>query len=298
MSSYDDALALLPSLHSTGIPAFFGFGVTVDHDDSTRHLLWLAQSGLGLPDRDSYDGDTEANAALRTAYVDHVAAQLVNTGIDAEEAADLAVSVLALETSLAAHQLRAEERRDPRNTLNRHDLDALVALAPDLDLKGYLAAIGADGVESVNVQAPAYFAALHEVVSRADAETLRAYLTFHVVRTVAGALTAAVSDESFDFYGRRIEGKQEQKERYQRVVAALGQDMGEALGHRFVDETFPPRAKERAQAMVDEIVAEMRRLAGDPAVDGRGDPRPRAAREARLAPGEDRLPRRVAGLVA
>lgn len=130
VSSYADVLALLPALHSTGITAFFGFGVTVDHDDSTQHLLWLVQSGLGLPDRDSYDSDTEANVALRTAYVDHVAAQLVNTGVQAQEAADLATSVLALETALAAHQMRAEDRRDPRNTLNRHDLAAVHALAP------------------------------------------------------------------------------------------------------------------------------------------------------------------------
>ena len=258
VSSYADVLALLPALHSTGILAFFGFGVTVDHDDSTQHLLWLVQGGLGLPDRDSYDSDTEANVALRAAYVDHVAAQLVHTGVDAQEAADLATGVLALETGLAAHQLRAEDRRDPRNTLNRHTLAALRELAPELDLPGYLAAVGATGVETVNVQAPAYLAALHSVIRAADVATLRAYLTFHVVRTVAGALPAAVSDENFEFYGKRVGGQQEQKERYQRVVAALGQDMGEALGHRFVDETFPPRAKERARQMVDEIVAEMR----------------------------------------
>jgi predicted metalloendopeptidase len=258
VTSYAEVLALLPALHSTGLVAFFGFGVTVDHDDSTKHLLWLVQSGLGLPDRDSYDSDTEANVSLRAAYVDHVAAQLVNAGADAADAPGLAASVLALETALAAHQMRAEDRRDPRNTLNRHDLAALHDLAPELDLPRYLAAIGADGVETVNVQAPAYFAALHGVIAGTDVATLRAYLTFHVVRTVADALPAAVSDESFEFYGRRIEGKQAQKERYQRVVAALGQDMGEALGHRFVDERFPPRAKDRARQMVDEIVHEMR----------------------------------------
>jgi putative endopeptidase len=259
LSSHDEVLALLPTLHGSGITAFFAYGVTVDHDDATRHLLWLAQTGLGLPDRDSYDNDSESAVALREAYVAHVANQLVNAGTAPDQAAALAASVLALETALASHQLRAEDRRDPRNTLNRHDVPAIAALAPGLDLPGYLAAVGADDVETVNVQAPAYFAALPEVIGSADLEAIRAYLTFHVVATVAGALTARVSDENFEFYGKRIEGKQEQKERYQRVVAALGQDMGEALGHRFVDEVFPPHAKERAQHMVDGIVAEMRR---------------------------------------
>ncbi len=91
-----------------------------------------------------------------------------------------------------------------------------------------------------------------------DVEVLRDYLAFHLVRAVAEALPRAVDEEHFAFYGRRIQGKTTQLERYKRVIDALGSDMGEALGRRFVEETFPPNAKERALAMVDEILAEMR----------------------------------------
>ena len=49
----DDLLALLPELHRWGIMPLFGWGVTVDHDDSDRHLVWLVQGGLGLPDREA-----------------------------------------------------------------------------------------------------------------------------------------------------------------------------------------------------------------------------------------------------
>src|SRR5215510_12192463 len=44
----------LAALHAAGIFALFGCGVTADHDDTTRNLLWLVQDGLGLPDRESY----------------------------------------------------------------------------------------------------------------------------------------------------------------------------------------------------------------------------------------------------
>ena len=258
VTSYADVLAVLPRLHDEGINAFFGAGVTVDHDDATKHLLWLVQAGLGLPDRDSYDNDSEAAVSLRAAYVDHVSSQLANSGTPAGDAATLSAEVLMLETALASYQLRAEERRDPGRTLNRHDLAALRELAPQLDLPRYLVELGAGSAETVNVQAPAYFAALPEVLTAADPATLRAYLRFHVVHGVAGALPSAFVDEDFNFYGRRIGGQQEQKDRYKRVVAALGQDLGEALGRRFVDETFPPRAKHRAQHLVDGILAEMR----------------------------------------
>lgn len=252
--SADDVLAVLPPLHRAGVPALFGWGVEVDHDDSSRHLLWLVQGGLGLPDRDSYTDESESAVALREAYVRHLGRQLENAGVHGEPAAD----VLALETALALEHLRSEERRDMQRILNRHSRAELAALAPDLDLNAYLDRLGATSAAEANVENPGYVAAIGGILRGADPATLRAYLAFHVVRAYAGSLPAAVDDESFDFYGRLIEGKTEQKERFRRVLGALGADAGEALGRRYVDVAFPPSAKDRAVVMVERIIDQMR----------------------------------------
>jgi predicted metalloendopeptidase len=258
VASHREFLELLPELQRNGLGVILDAGVTVDHDDSTRYLLWLVPSGLGLPDRDNYTSPADADVQLRAAYVEHLTAQLVNSGSSAAAAASVAPDVLAFETRLAEHHLRAEERRDPRRTLNRYDLEQLRALAPELDLPHHLVAVGAGHAVTVNVTQPAYVAALHGVLESTDLAVLRAYATFHVIRSAASALASAIEDEAFAFYGRRIEGKQQPKDRYQRVLAALGQDMGEALGHLFVADTFPASAKERALVMVHEILEEMR----------------------------------------
>jgi putative endopeptidase len=257
ITSHEDVLALVPDLHRDGLPVLWGWGTEVDHDDSSVHLLWLVQGGLGLPDRDSYTDDSEAATSLREAYVVHIAAQLANAGSTDGDLTARARAVVDVETRLAAHHLPREKRRDPDLTLNRHDREQLSALSPSLDLPGYLDALGASGAVTVNVESPDYLGALHDVVAATDVPALRDYLTFHVVRSVADALPAAIDDEAFDFYGRRIQGKTEQLERHKRVIEALGGDIGEALGRRFVEETFPPSAKDRAIAMVDEIIAEM-----------------------------------------
>jgi putative endopeptidase len=254
----DEVLALLPVLHRSGLFAFFGWDVTVDHDDSERNLLWLSQAPLGLPDRETYFDEGRAAADLRAAYVEHVAAQLGHAGTSAADAPRLAAAVLAFETRLAALHLRAEERRDPDRTHNRHDRAELAALAPALDLPGYLDALGAGAAESVNVENPALLAGLHDVVAATEPSTLRAYLTFTVVRAVADALPAHIDAEDFAFYGRRIRGQQEQHERAKRVIDAIGADLGEALAQRYVARTFPAEAKERAARMVEAIIEEMR----------------------------------------
>ena len=288
-----DLLAALPELHRDGFLLLFGQAVTVDHDDSSVNLLWLVPTGLGLPDRDAYSDDSEAAVALREAYVAHVAAQLVNMGDDPEVAAAEAASILELETRLAEQQLKGEERRDPSNTLNRHTLDELEALTPGLPIRSHLVALGLGDVASLNVQQPRYMAALAGILADTDPAVLRSYSRFHVLNSAAETLPAAFDDEHFAFYGRLIEGKQEQQQRYKRVLAALGLRHGRGpradLRHRGV---HPGRqgagaGHGRGHPRRDAPVAR------DPHLDGRGHPREGPGQAGRR-PGEDRLPRRVA----
>ena len=255
-TDHDEVLGLLPLLHRRGIFALFGWGVTADFEDSDRNLLWLSQAGLGLPDRETYFDDRPAAAALRAAYVDHVAAQLAHAGVPSAGA--VAGSVLEFETRLAELHLRAEERREADLTHNRFARAALATLAPGLDLPGYLDALGAGVAESVNVENPRLLEGLHAVISATAPATLRAYLTFAVVHAVADALPAHIDAEDFAFYGRRIRGQQEQHERTKRVIDAIGSDLGEALAQRYVAVNFPPEAKLRAASMVEAILDEMR----------------------------------------
>jgi predicted metalloendopeptidase len=256
-TTHDDVLGLIPRLHSYGLSLLWGWMTEVDHDDASVHLLWLFQGGLGLPEREAYMDDSDVARELREDYVAHVAAQLRNLGQEADLDAR-ARAILDLETRLAEHHLRSELRRDPDLTFNRFDMSQLAQLSEALDLPGYLAAIGAQSAVSINIEHPEYLAQLPGIIVDTPIDVLRDYLSFHVVRMVAEALPAAFDDEAFAFYGRRIQGKTSQLDRYKRIINALGDDMGEALGRRFVEETFPPTAKQRALDMVEEIRAEMR----------------------------------------
>ena len=258
LSTHREVIDFLPELHDFGVGALFMWGVAVDHDDSTRNLLWLVPAGLGLPERESYFADSDAARGLRGAYVEHVRAQLINVGISEQAAAAQAPSILEFETLLAEQNMKAEDRRDLDRTLNRLSIHELHDLAPELDLPKYLVSVGAVQAATVNVENIDYLRQLNAILEATDISTLRAYLTFHLVSSSASALPARIEDEAFEFYGRRVGGQNEPKERYKRVIAALGSDMGEAIGQRFVDETFSPSAKVRALAMVEQIVEEMR----------------------------------------
>ena len=62
------------------------------------------------------------------------------------------------------------------------------------------------------------------------------------------------SDESFEFYGRTLTGGKEQLPRWKRCIDAADARLGEALGQLYVEEEFPPAAKARCEAIVENLL--------------------------------------------
>ncbi|HEY9414494.1 MAG TPA: peptidase M13, partial [Pseudonocardia sp.] len=89
--------AVLGRRQREGLASLFGAYVSTDAKDSSRYLVHLSQSGLGLPD-ESYYRD-EANAEIREKYVAHLAKLAALVGLP--DPAGLADTVMELETALA-----------------------------------------------------------------------------------------------------------------------------------------------------------------------------------------------------
>ncbi|MDT5193701.1 MAG: putative endopeptidase, partial [Mycobacterium sp.] len=103
--------AVLGGLQRTGVSGGTGVYVDTDSKNSTRYLLHLSQSGLGLPD-ESYYRDPQ-HAEILAAYPGHIARMFALVfGGDPESHADVAARIVALETELAAAHWDVVKRRD------------------------------------------------------------------------------------------------------------------------------------------------------------------------------------------
>src|SRR2546425_13196608 len=81
-----------------GINVAFSYFPQADPHDAAHYVTWLAQGGLGLPDRDYYTNAGPAADSVRQQYVEHVARLLTLAGTPAAAAARDAEQVMALET--------------------------------------------------------------------------------------------------------------------------------------------------------------------------------------------------------
>jgi putative endopeptidase len=232
--------------------SLFGMYVSTDAKDSTRYLVHLSQSGLGLPD-ESYYRD-EANAEIRAAYVKHLERLAELTGLP--DPAGLAATVMDLETALAEASWDRVTNRDAEKTYTLMTLAQLRESAPEFGWDAWAEALGAaaGALDEVVVRQPSFVVAAAKLWAERPLEQWRAWLTIRTVSACADYLGAAFVEEDFDFYGRTLSGTPVLRERWKRGVSVVEGALGEAVGRLYVRRHFPASAKERMQTLVDNLV--------------------------------------------
>ncbi|MEW4570717.1 M13 family metallopeptidase [Tautonia sp. JC769] len=250
IESKDEFLQTLAELERVGVDGLFGGYVDTDARQSDAYILNLYQGGIGLPD-ESYYRD-EKFAPIREAYLDHIARMF--TLADVADAEQKAQQVMDLETQLASHHWDRVRSRDATLTYNKKDREALAELTPGFDWPRYFDAYGAGGIEQVIIAQPSYFEAMDEVLDGIPLDQWKTWLTWNVLHAYAPYLNEAMVAENFDFFGKTLTGAEENRPRWKRGVQVVEGSLGEAVGKLFVEEHFPPRAKERMEELVANLI--------------------------------------------
>jgi putative endopeptidase len=253
MASKEDVLAELIRLHRTGVHALFEFSSEPDFKNSMQMIAGADQGGLGMPERDYYLKTDPKSVKLRQQYLAHVQKMLELLGETPAKAAADAQVVMRIETDLAKGSLDVVSRRDPNQVYHKMPIKNLQALAPDIDWPKYFAGLGAPPFTDLDVSVPEFFKALNAVFVHSTVDDLKTYLRWHLLHSEAPLLSKAFVNENFQFYGRTLTGAMELEARWKRCVEDTDNDLGFALGQKYVEQAFPPAAKTRVLSMVQEI---------------------------------------------
>ena len=114
-----------------------------------------------------------------------------------QQAATSAQTVLMVETLLAADSMDRTKMRDPKNRDHKMTREEAVALAPDFYLNRYFAAVGAPDFTSLNVTNPDFFKQVNGVVAALPLDSLKTYVSWHVLRAAAPWLSQPFVEANF-----------------------------------------------------------------------------------------------------
>lgn len=247
--------AVIGALQRSGVGGGVGAYVDTDSKNSSRYLVHLTQSGLGLPD-ESYYRD-EQHAAILGAYPAHIAAMFALVyGGSAVDHSPAAARIVALETRIAAAHWDVVKRRDADLTYNLRRFADLPDSAPGFDWAGWIAGLGStpDAVAELVIRQPDYLTAFAQLWSEADFADWKDWARWRLIHARAAVLSTALVEEDFSFYGRTLSGTEQIRDRWKRAVSLVEGIMGDAVGRLYVERHFPPDAKSR----MDELVANLR----------------------------------------
>jgi len=249
------ALAAHFSRIDVGAPV--AISVHQDEKDSTRMIVDISQSGLGLPNRDYYLQDEARLKDIRTKYQGHIEKMLALAGH--ADAAQEAAAIVALETGIARVQWSAVENRDPVKGYNMMRFAELQKLAPGVDWSAWMKGVGVAGkIKTINVSQPSYVAGLDKIIDATPVEVWRSYFAFHLLSAYAPHLSQNFVDESFAFRGAVLAGTKENRTIEKRAIAQVNRDLSEVVGQAYVEQHFPAERKQQVETMVKNFIIAFR----------------------------------------
>jgi putative endopeptidase len=242
----------LAHLHMVGGTSLFSFYSNSDLHNADQVIAYLDQGGLSLPDRDYYVKDDADKVEMRKHLTEYATELFTLSGQNQQQAASSAQQVLLVETLLAADSMDRTKRRDPKNRDHKMTRDEALALAPDFYLNRYFTAVGAPNFTALNVVNPDFFRQVNGVVGSLPLDSLKTYVTWHVLRAASPWLSQPFVDANFKMR-QALTGQKQIQDRWKRCVDLVDGSLGEALGQRYVELTFGAEGKQRMLKMVDAL---------------------------------------------
>jgi putative endopeptidase len=226
-----------------------GFGAMPDFKNSDINIAATGQGGLGLPDVPYYTKPEYQK--IRDAYVAYIAKALELSGVPAADAATQAKDVLAFETRLAKVSKSSEEfSRDVGlyyNPVSPADADKL---SPNFPFTKLFESQGVAVPEMFSLSVPAYHAEVSKMLADVPASQWQSYLRFHLIDGAAPYLSDAFVQANYEFYGKKLRGQKELEARWKRVLGAIENGVGEAMGQKYVEVAFPAASKAQMEELV------------------------------------------------
>lgn len=239
--------------HRISVRQPFAYFVSVDRKSSSQYTGVIAQSGLGMPDRDYYLSEDARMKGIREKYQVYVKDLLAAAETPKAEA--VAGKIFAIESKIAKAHWTRVQNRDAQKTYNRYEVASLSKLMPGFDWNAFFAGaqIPVERTQALVVAQPSYFEALGQLLADTPVADWRGYFRYKLLNAYAPDLPGRFVQLHFEFNQRTVSGIEELKPRWKRAVDTVEGAIGDLAGKMYVERHFSPEAKRR----MDELVANL-----------------------------------------
>jgi putative endopeptidase len=216
--------------------------------DPSLNTLYIEQSGISLPDRKYYLSNDANTANTRADYQDHIVEMFNLSGVDCDRSC--VADIVSMEKSLATFQNSMEDNRDQEKVYNPYTLASLNATYPPLDWNLFLNELGASGVKTVVIRQPDFVKGVAQLTTSESLEKWKKYLKWKVLYSYSEYFQGPLGEAHFQFFGKNLQGIQQQPPLQERASRMVGDLLSEALSKIYVNQYFSPETKSQMDSLV------------------------------------------------
>ena len=147
----------------------------------------------------------------------------------------------------------AVQQRDPEANYHKMTYEELKKDYSGIDWDVFFSTMGIQGLKEVSVGQPEPIHEVEKILAETPVEDQKAFMEWKLINSSAPYLSDELRACSFDFYGRVMSGKQQDRPRWKKAVATVEGVLGEGLGEKYVEKYFPAAAKERMVKLVKNL---------------------------------------------
>ena len=235
-----------------GDSEFIGTYVAADEKNAKQNILYVAQSGITLRQKEYYLDTDSATTAIREAYKKHIVNMFKKFGFSESAAQKKMQNIMKLETELAKVSKSNTELRDPKANYHKMTYAEFNNKYPHIQLEKQLLAAGVNlnYVKDLVVGQPEFVEGADKLISNLTPAEFRDYMEWGQIMSAAGYLSEDIAAESFNFFGKTMSGRKENHPLWKRSTSQVEGQMGQALGKIYVEKYFPASSKGRMKTLV------------------------------------------------
>ena len=252
IKTQQDFARLLGELGRRGVSTPMSVFIEVDMKDSNSYIVYLEQSGLGLPDESYYKEDQYAE--IREKYVAHI--ERMFNFAKLPDGAGAAKRIFELESAIANFHYDVVKNREMDLTYHKMTRKQINTLLSNFDWDVWLAAgnVPASALEHVVVRQPEFNEGLNTLLTEEKISVWKEWMLWHTLSGMAAHLSSEIVNANFDFYGTTLNGTPQLRDRWKRGVSLIEGVLGEAAGKLYVERHFPAAAKKRMEELVANLI--------------------------------------------
>lgn len=249
----EDIIAIIAHHHLNGLNTLFSFGVGQDLKNVDRHVYYLSQGGIGLPNKEYYSSEDKTD--ILNKYEEYIEKNYMRVFNRKNEAMISADAVIRFESALADKMFKPSEMRIPEKTYNKTSMENLKEQFGSFDFNLYLSKLGIDAPDTLIVGVPPFVKIIPQIMTSFSIKEWKDYLNWCVIRAASPYLDQEFIDLHFGFYDGTLRGRKELKKIQDRAIEEItDSELAESLGKLFVRDYFSPGAKAKVNEMVDNLL--------------------------------------------